>query len=190
MSLIVYKLQNVQTRGKRMTARCPACAEIGADKKGEHLVINDQGQFGCVVYPGHSPAARDHRGRIFALCGDRRIKPLIIQRAEGGSTPGRLGRPFQSHHPGEPIKTGLLGRLGRAFESRSEVGKINHGILPVEKQTETETGVLPVLNPLETPNRQLTAQELSVLGRAAMENDPLVIMAINLFNGTIVERDA
>ena len=66
-------------RGGKIIARCPACAEAGHDQKGEHLVINADGRFGCVVYPGDSADAKEHRKRIFALCGDREIKPLVVR---------------------------------------------------------------------------------------------------------------
>ena len=88
MSLDISKLENARTRGDKTTARCPACAEAGHDQKGEHLVINSDGRFGCVVYPGDSADAKKHRKRVFALCGDREIKPLIV-RSPGL---GRLGR--------------------------------------------------------------------------------------------------
>ena len=82
MSLNLSKIQNVRTRGKKIVGRCPACAEIGHDKKGEHLVINEDGRFGCVVSSGNSPEARAHRKRIFELCGDRAIRPLKIRPKE------------------------------------------------------------------------------------------------------------
>ena len=82
MSLEIAKLENVRTRGDKKTARCPACAKAGHDQKGEHLVINEDGSFGCVVYPGDSPDARAHRKRIFALCGNRETKPLVVRPAE------------------------------------------------------------------------------------------------------------
>ena len=75
MSLDTSKLENVH--GK-VIARCPACAEGGHDQKGEHLVINADGSFGCVLYPGDSADAKAHRKRIFALCGDRTTKPLAV----------------------------------------------------------------------------------------------------------------
>lgn len=82
MSLDLSKIQNVWTRGKKIVGRCPACAEIGHDKKGEHLVINEDGRFGCVVSSGNSLEARAHRKRIFELCGDRAIRSLKIRPKE------------------------------------------------------------------------------------------------------------
>jgi hypothetical protein len=93
MSLDISKLENVRVRGNKVTARCPACEEVGHDQKGEHLVINANGAFGCVVYPGNSADAKAHRKRMFALCGDREIKPLAVH----PSTLGRLARLSENH---------------------------------------------------------------------------------------------
>ena len=122
MSLDISRLKNVRTHGDKTTAGCPACAEAGHDQKGEHLVINADGSFGCVVYRGDSTEAKAHRKRIFALCGDRQIKPLHVRRSDLG----RLGRLNQSQSAGQPLKTGLLGRLGRVFQTHLEAEQI-HG---------------------------------------------------------------
>ena len=113
MSLDVSKLQKVRIHGKKTTAQCPACAEAGHNQKGEHLLINANGSFGCVVNPGDSADAKEHRKRIFALCGDREIKPLAVH----PSRLGRLGRVNQTYLASAPLKTGLLGRLGRLFQT-------------------------------------------------------------------------
>ena len=52
MSLDISKLRKVRTRGTKVTAQCPACAESGHDSTNEHLIIYEDGRFGCVVYPG------------------------------------------------------------------------------------------------------------------------------------------
>src|SRR4030095_5455907 len=80
MSLDISKLEHVRGRGKKTIARCPACAEAGEDRKGEHLLINEDGSFGCIIHPGNSPEAKAHRKQIFALCGDREIRPLKVSR--------------------------------------------------------------------------------------------------------------
>jgi hypothetical protein len=116
MSLDISKLENVRMRGDKTIARCPACAEAGHDEKCEHLVINADRSFGCVVYPGDSEEAKEHRRRIFALCGDRKIKPLSVHAA----ALGRLGRVNQGQSARQPLKTRLLERLGRAFETHLE----------------------------------------------------------------------
>jgi hypothetical protein len=123
MSLEISKLENVRVRGGKTIARCPACGEAGHDQKGEHLVINGDGSFGCVIYPGDSVNAKEHRKRIFALCGDREIKPLTVR----SPSVGRLGRVNQSQSAGPPLKTGLLGRLGRVFQTHLETERTRAG---------------------------------------------------------------
>lgn len=66
--------------GKRI-GRCPACAEQGGDHKAEHLVIYDDGRYGCVVYPGNQGS--DHRRRIRVLVGIKnksRRRPVVRPR--------------------------------------------------------------------------------------------------------------
>jgi hypothetical protein len=102
MSLDLSKLQclaDAADGGKQ--ARCPACAEVGHDRKGEHLRIYADGRFGCCVHPKD----REHRKRIFALAGDSR--PQVI-RVKVANTKTR-----------EPVQRNVLGRLGRLFESQN-----------------------------------------------------------------------
>ena len=72
MSLDVNKLENV-SRGKdgKITARCPACKKEGHDSKGDHLVVFDDGGFGCVKYMGDS----EHRKEIAKLAGQQADAP-------------------------------------------------------------------------------------------------------------------
>ena len=72
--LDLNKLEKVRERGGKTIARCPACAETGNDKKGEHLFIAADGKFGCVQFPGTD--GEQHRTRIFALAGIRAEKPV------------------------------------------------------------------------------------------------------------------
>lgn len=66
MSLEIAKLEKVrELAGGIVQARCPACAEGGHDRTGEHLRIYADGRFGCCVHPQD----REHRKRIFALAG-------------------------------------------------------------------------------------------------------------------------
>ena len=68
MSLDVQQLEKVhELPSGVMQARCPACAESGGDRAGEHLRIYPYGRFGCCVHPGD----RTQRKRIFALVGDK-----------------------------------------------------------------------------------------------------------------------
>jgi hypothetical protein len=62
------KLEKVKRKGDgRIIARCPACAETGGDKSGNHLFVGVDGKFGCVLHPQEQGG--DHRKRIFALVG-------------------------------------------------------------------------------------------------------------------------
>ncbi|KXU37858.1 hypothetical protein AXK11_01510 [Cephaloticoccus primus] len=72
MSLDLTKLENVRERGACIRAACPACREVGADKKGEHLFICEDGKFGCVANQGE--AGREHRRRIYALAGEKKSR--------------------------------------------------------------------------------------------------------------------
>jgi hypothetical protein len=65
--LSLNRLENVHSVNGKTVARCPACAEDGHDKAGDHLVIDAAGRFGCVKYPGAEGG--DHRRRVFALAG-------------------------------------------------------------------------------------------------------------------------
>jgi hypothetical protein len=107
---------------------------------------NSDGRFGCVIYPGHSPDARAHRKRIFALCGSRQIKPLAVRR----SVLGRFGRTAESHSASAPLKSGLLGRLGRLFQTHSgtEVTHAENKDLMSEKLSDFEPDVPGVLSVL------------------------------------------
>jgi hypothetical protein len=68
MSLDVAKLEKVrELAGGIVQARCPACAEGGHDRTGEHLRIYPDGRFGCCVHPKDG----EHRKRIWALAGVR-----------------------------------------------------------------------------------------------------------------------
>jgi hypothetical protein len=73
MSLDISKLKKVCNRGKKITAQCPACAESGRDNKGEHLLINADAGFACVVYPGDSADAKEHRKRILPCVATARL---------------------------------------------------------------------------------------------------------------------
>jgi hypothetical protein len=70
VSLNIDKLENIKIKDDHsVTARCPACAEEGHDRKGDHLFIADNGKFGCVVNPGTD--GHEHRQRIFELIGEK-----------------------------------------------------------------------------------------------------------------------
>lgn len=59
----------LRKQGGKMVGQCPACAEQGGDKQRNHLIIQPDGRFGCVVHPGAQ--GKEHRKRIFQLIGDK-----------------------------------------------------------------------------------------------------------------------
>ena len=63
--LDISRLEKVRRSGNKITARCPACAEHGGDRGGNHLAIYPSGKFGCAALAGD----HEHRQRIFALVG-------------------------------------------------------------------------------------------------------------------------
>jgi hypothetical protein len=64
MSLNIEKLEKVVLlNGGTYRARCPACAELGGDRKGNHLFIYADGKFGCAA----NPKDHEHRRQIHKL---------------------------------------------------------------------------------------------------------------------------
>jgi hypothetical protein len=61
------KIENLVDQGDRWIARCPACAESGRDKTGNHLVIFPTGQYGCVLFDRDDGI--EHRKEIWELIG-------------------------------------------------------------------------------------------------------------------------
>ena len=91
MSLDLSKLENLHTETDKTVGRCPACAEKGRDKNGDHLVIYPDGKYTCVAE--NTPK---HRKDIFRLAGKMDASsvsgpvPVVIRRPVGG--PGNLRR--------------------------------------------------------------------------------------------------
>ncbi len=126
MALDLTKLENIQKQGTKTIARCPACAETGADEKGEHLVIRSDGRFGCVINPG--PNGKRHRQRIFQLVGIKEFaaRPqyrITVRKAVdgGGEVLGRFGRMISTPEiagiDGCADKDSNSGRPGRVFST-------------------------------------------------------------------------
>ncbi len=128
--LVLERLEKVKKLPGRTVARCPACAEFGADKSGEHLVIFGDQKFGCCAHPKD----HDHRSRIFALAGEKSNLPQVRKRvvmpplkrpqhaAKGKiiskvqippADPIKL--PQTTKEPEPTTKTPNLGRQGRIF---------------------------------------------------------------------------
>lgn len=92
------RLEKIRRSGNKVTARCPACAERGSDRKGNHLTIFPSGKFACAAMAGDA----DHRRRIFALAGipeARRADPANDRRwREAQATERRRARERQRLH--------------------------------------------------------------------------------------------
>ncbi len=105
--LDLSKLENVKHRGNTIIARCPACKEEDSDHTGNHLIIYENGEFGCVRYQGES--GHQHRQRIFGLagvtdnCGPRNV-------TQPGFTVKTLPSSFYSKP--KVLQKDILGRLG------------------------------------------------------------------------------
>ncbi|HOX59369.1 MAG TPA: hypothetical protein P5205_19565 [Candidatus Paceibacterota bacterium] len=138
MSLDVRRLEKVRELADGVVqARCPACAEGGGDRKGEHLRVYPDGRFGCCVHPKD----REHRRRIHALTGDKAPRVIKVRVAAGKS--------------GGEVVGGILGRLGRAFgnpksEIRSPKGELS-GSDASDGVREVQNGEWGVRNEARTP---------------------------------------
>ena len=204
MSLSISKLESAREHSGKVIARCPACAETGHDKKGEHLFICEDRRFGCVIYPGDGPEAKQHRRRIFTLCGDHTIKPLLVHQTpqpyvlRTSRTPAQESGAYFCNRG-----AGLLTRLARLFTDHTPVSLQSElSKSPCQKNIYDSAAPVPsvptrdasdasqrVIYSLPTSlllNRKLTEHELSILRRAGAENDPSILAALSLFNATVV----
>lgn len=66
LSIDISRLEKPRQRGMSLEARCPACAAVGGDNKGDHFFLNlNTGAWGCVAFSGD----REHRRQIHRLVG-------------------------------------------------------------------------------------------------------------------------
>ena len=166
MSLDAAKLEKVrELAGGIVQARCPACAEGGHDRTGEHLRIYPDGRFGCCVHPKDG----EHRKRIWALAGVRepgtftlRLKtpPALpaAQSVKAALTAPKLGTLQTEWENGVPSVPGLAtelnfpdsGTLGTAkvkLRARARVDSTTPNIYMVDSHEElkdSESAVLSV----------------------------------------------
>ena len=127
MSLDRTKLQKVRDLANGgLQAQCPACAETGQDRTGEHLRMSPDGKFGCCVHPGD----RKHRSRIFALAGEHGHKPIKVRVAAAKRAAavqldlGRLGRLFSTPAESQDSTSITIGTLGTPLYSLCEEEKL------------------------------------------------------------------
>jgi hypothetical protein len=154
MSLNVDRLERVvRLANGGVEARCPACAESGNDRKGEHLRISPEGKFGCCVFPGD----RQHRKRIFALAGDHGPKEIKVRVAVAASP---------------AVQTGILGRLSKPVEPEN-CSDVSDGVSAV--QTEFEEIGTAETESVETVARETRTARTghSLLTRNAVETDSI-----------------
>lgn len=96
MSLDLSRLEKPRIKSGKTIARCPACAEVGADSSAEHLFINGDGKFGCVLYQGSD--GDEHRKRIFELVGIAEEKPVASKWTALPSAPANAPSPQLRHY--------------------------------------------------------------------------------------------
>ena len=128
------KLENVKERNGKTVAACPACREAGHDRSGEHLVLFEDGKFGCIAYPGDDAEARNHRKNVFRLAGVQSNPSAQT----GKSEPIRrafspLEVPLEAENEAQPI---ILGRFGRSHQTLYVTGARAHTIISSEQPSE------------------------------------------------------
>ena len=149
MSLDLAKLEKVrELAGGLVQARCPACAEGGHDRSGEHLRIYPDGRFGCCVHPKDG----EHRKRIWALAGVRKPAEICLR----VKTPPALPLVQSVKNSLTGYQFGTLGtaevKLCARAREDSTTTNIDTGIIP-EKLKDSESAVLTVPPPVVASER-------------------------------------
>lgn len=186
MSIDLEKLENVVKKGSKTIARCPACAEIGRDNKGNHLIINSNGQYACIVFQGIS--GQEHRKRIFQIVGikDQRKNNITVKHVSQAS-PGKHSI----------IVNDVLGRIGRHFSgySKKRTFKVNRKINELvllykdllqeadkRKRQQKEAVFNRKWQNLKDEDRQTIVDELLLKGILPNE----IQQALNIFGGKVI----
>lgn len=144
MSLDVGKLEKVrELAGGIVQAQCPACAEGGGDRKGEHLRIYPDGRYGCCVHPKDG----EHRKRIFALAGSLRTAT-----GKPGTFTVRLKVLAHGHQTALPAARSVKAALTewRVQSAECRMKEPEGAGTPGTPKTESENGVPSVPRPLQT----------------------------------------
>lgn len=174
MSLDAAKLEKVRKLpGGIVQARCPACAEGGHDRTGEHLRIYPDGRFGCCVHPKD----KEHRKRIFALAGVRQSGTFTLRLKAPSAAPstrsvkaaltafnsGTLGTPKTESENGVPnvpsspvADFGTLGTGNSELRARARVDSTSHIDIGEDfqeelKDSESAVPSVPSLGVVEPP---------------------------------------
>lgn len=124
-----------------VTYRCPACAEQGHDKKGNHLFIKDGERYGCIMFQGTAGAY--HRKRINQLAGDGVRSPKygkINLKREFGRT---ATKPAQPATPAGPVARAGAASTAIAFlaDDRRRIQLPGDGRLLSDYGTELADGL-------------------------------------------------
>lgn len=178
MGLDLTKLEKVRRRGSNTIARCPACAEAGSDRKGEHLFINDKDQFGCVLYPGQD--GQQHRKKIFELAGIKE-KPNKYFEVKKSTSPLIVRQ--------EVIQKDILGHLGHIQSTHARKNLENQLSGDIENAQNECANTDPSVpkGETETSNKNIfTPEEERLLKGIDAESLEKVRMIKNIFNGTVV----
>ena len=164
------KLENVKHHSTKVIARCPACAETGNDRKGEHLFIEQNGKFGCVVFQGTD--GHKHRQRIFELVGIKTDVPSGF----------KIRTPSPLSSGNKVIQKDILGRLGH-IQSTHARKVIDDSSFKKETSNEPLTGVPPVP---ENSQHLYSTAELEMLQGIGIESLQRIDEVKRLFNSTVV----
>jgi len=113
MSLNIENIENVKHQGSRIIARCPVCAEQGHDNKGEHLFIDKQGRYSCIIYPAET--GKEHRKRIYELIGIKNGK----EKLPSVSYNKVIKVKEVTRNTENVIKRDILGHLGRVNQTHA-----------------------------------------------------------------------
>ena len=183
MSIDLSLLENVRTSGNKTIARCPACAEMGQDKKGNHLVISEDDKFACVMFQGVS--GHEHRKCIFRLVGIKESPKNTIsvkhtsQASQNTSKVvmddvlGRIGRIFLSYPKKQEESRG--DKIGRLYEELNT--QVDHA-----KRTQHEQAFKVRWNNLTELERKALVDCLFDKGLLP----DIVKQALDVFNGSVV----
>jgi len=169
MGLDFSKLEKVKYHGSKVIARCPACAEVGNDRKGDHLFIEPGCRFGCVVFSGTE--GRNHRQRIFELAGIKTGVPKGF----------KVRNPLSPVSEKKIIRKDILGRLGhiKSTHARNELTN------PLSKNKNQDAFINSVPAVPEDSQSPFSPDELEMLRGIDLESLKRIDEVKRLFNGTV-----
>jgi hypothetical protein len=110
----IEQLESVKIKTGKLIAACPACRSGGFDTAGNHLVVYEDGRFGCVANPDNT----EHRKQIFELVG------MMPEKKPQGWRTKRFQR-SQGSTPPQPLKAPPVAKFKHTGSIR-EPGPIMH----------------------------------------------------------------